>query len=219
MARIARVVIPNYPHHVTQRGNRKQQTFFNPKDYQLYLDLCTKYTRKYGVEIWAYCLMPNHVHMVAVPHTENSLDRCFSQIHRNFAYLVNKRYGWNGNLWQERFFSCVMDESHLLAAVRYIELNPVRGNLCDTATDWPWSSARAHINGFLDQLVLTSSILERIDNWDEYLHSGENLTEIGIIRKHTKTGRPAGSQRFVEKISKLTGRNLMKQKPGPKPEN
>lgn len=140
MARIARVVIPNYPHHITQRGSRRQQTFFYPTDYQFYIDLCSEYAKKYGVKIWAYCLMPNHVHLVAVPDNEKSFDQCFSRVHRTYACHVNQRNGWQGHLWQERFFSCVMDENHLLATVRYIELNPLRAKLCDSPIDWPWSS-------------------------------------------------------------------------------
>ena len=216
MARIARVVVPNHPHHITQRGSRRQPTFFCSEDYQLYIDLCAEFSKKYGVEIWAYCLMPNHVHLVAVPENDKSLSQCFSRLHHKYAYLINKRNEWQGHLWQQRFFSCVMDENHLLATVRYIELNPVRAKICSSPTDWLWSSASAHSNGISNPLLAVKPMLDRVDNWAEYLGQKDNKSDIESIRKHTRTGRPVGSETFVESISKFTGRKLVKSKPGPK---
>ena len=129
MTRIARVVAPGYPHHVTQRGNRRQQTFFGDDDYQAYMDLMTEWCGHHGNEVWAYCLMPNHVHPVVVPSSEDGFRRGIGEAHRRYSRRINFREGWRGHLWQGRFGSYVMDEKHLLAAVRYIEMNPVRAGM------------------------------------------------------------------------------------------
>ena len=131
MARLARLVIPGLPHHVTQRGNRRQQTFFNDGDYAAYLELMAEWCREEGVEIWGYCLMPNHVHLIAVPKTEDGLRRAIGEAHRRYTRRINFREKWRGYLWQGRFASFIMDEPYLLAAARYVELNPVRAKLVD----------------------------------------------------------------------------------------
>ncbi len=132
------------PHHVTQRGNRRQQTFFNDGDYRQYLDLMQHWCLQHQVAIWAYCLMPNHVHLILVPPSEESLCRAVGEAHRRYTRHINFREGWRGHLWQGRFASFVMDEPYLLAAARYVERNPVRARLVSQAADWPWSSAAAH---------------------------------------------------------------------------
>jgi len=171
MARIARVVIPGLPHHVTQRGNRRQQTFFNEGDYAAYVELMTEWCREEGVEIWSYCLMPNHTHGIAVPSSEDGLRWAIGETHRRYTRRVNFREKWRGYLWQGRFASFVMDEPYLLAAARYIELNPVRAGLVSRAEDWPWSSARAHLAGRDDQLVKVAPLLGMIDDWAAFLNS------------------------------------------------
>jgi putative transposase len=153
MARMPRLVVPGYPHHVTQRGNRRMKTFFGDRDYRYYLELLSDTKEEAGIEVWAYCLMPNHVHFVVVPRLENSLSRLFRFVHRHYSRAINFRKNWKGHLWQERFHSFVMDEHYLLATVRYVELNPVRANLCHSPEDWPWSSAKAHIQGIDDDIV------------------------------------------------------------------
>ena len=216
MARIARVVIPHYPHHVTQRGNRKQQTFFSDEDYQAYIDLVASAKEIAGVEIWAYCLMPNHVHLVVVPESKHSLASLFRDAHRRYTRRINFREGWRGHLWQERFFSSVMDENYLLAAVRYVELNPVRAGLCKRPQDWPWSSTLAHMSGFDDALVTVAPMLERITNWAEFIQSATPQPIVENIQQHARTGRPLGCDQFLEKMEKLSGRQLIKAKSGPK---
>ena len=153
MSRLARVVIPGYPHHITQRGARRMKTFFTDTDYMLYISLLQAECRKNEVEIWAYCLMPNHVHMIAVPGSREALRKCFGAAHRKYALLINKREDWRGHLWQERFSSFIMDYPHLVMASRYIEMNPVRASLVDDPAKWPWSSAAAHLSGCDDRLV------------------------------------------------------------------
>ena len=218
MARIARVVVPRYPHHVTQRGCRRQQTFFNDGDYKHYLDLLQSTKASAGVEVWAYCLMPNHVHLIVVPETEQGLSRFLGPAHWQFALDINRRMGWKGHLWQERFHSFAMDEPHLYAAVRYVELNPVRTGLCTLAREWRWSSARAHLSGEDACLVSVQPMLERVDNWADYLSCQNSVVSDDSIRKHGQTGRPAGDDDFIGTVETIVRRRLKKQKPGPKPE-
>ena len=165
MARIARVVASGYPHHVTQRGNRRQQTFFSEDDYREYLRLMSASCARSGTEVWAYCLMPNHVHLIMVPQHADGLRSAVSEAHRRFTLRINVREGWQGHLWQERFHSFLLDETHLVAAVRYVENNPVRAGLCAHAEDWPWSSARAHLRGEDDGLARVAPMLAVVANW------------------------------------------------------
>ena len=153
MARMARVVIPNYPHHVTQRGKRRQKTFSCEDDYRYYIELISEFGRRSGTEVWAYCLMPNHVHLVMVPGEEDGLRATLGEAHRRYTRHINFREGWRGHLWQERFHSFTMDEKYLLSTVRYVERNPVAARLCVNPQDWEWSSARAHLKGEDDKLV------------------------------------------------------------------
>jgi putative transposase len=132
MARLARVVAPGLPHHVTQRGNRRQPTFFCDEDYDTYAQLMAQFRRAQNIEIWAYCLMPNHVHLIAVPQSVDGLRRAIGKAHRRYTQMVNFREGWRGHLWQGRFASFVLDEPYLLTAARYVELNPVRAALVKT---------------------------------------------------------------------------------------
>ena len=136
MARMARVVVPNYPHHVTQRGNRRQKTFFCEDDYRHYIALISKYAKQAKAEVWAYCLMPNHVHLVLVPTEIDGLRKALGEAHRHYTRHINFREGWRGHLWQERFHSFPMDENYLLATVRYVERNPVAARLCELPEDW-----------------------------------------------------------------------------------
>ncbi len=215
MPRFARLVVPEYPHHVTQRGSRRQRTFFNDSDYIAYRDLLAEHLPKARAEIWAYCLMPNHVHLIVVPCNDDSLARLLRETHARYARRVNQRYGWTGHLWQERFHSFVMDETHLLAAVRYVELNPVRAGLCMHPSEWPWSSVHYHLRDFPDKLITPRSMANLVGDWQAYLDSAPTSAEIGKLRRHSSTGRPAGNARFIEKLETLTGRRLVRKKPGP----
>ena len=216
MARFARVVVPGIAHHVPQRGVRRMQTFFNDEDYQIYLDLLQQWCRSAGVEVWAYCLMPNHVHMIVVPEHEESLARGIGEAHRRYTRHVNFKKGWKGYLWQGRFASFPLNEEYLLAAVRYVELNPIRARLVERPEDYRWSSARAHLQGKDDCLVNVKPMLERVsNNWVELLASGDQKL-FEMLRSHERTGRPLGDENFILKLSSLVGRDLSKHKPGPK---
>jgi putative transposase len=217
MARLARIVVPHIPHHITQRGNRRQQTFFNEQDYQAYLQLLAEWCSQCGVDIWAYCLMPNHVHLILVPKTEEALSTAISEIHRRYTRHVNFREGWRGHLWQGRFSSFPMDERYLLAAARYVELNPVKAGLVLKAQDYRWSSASAHVKGLDDGIVQVKPLLELMPRWLEFLSKATSREEESEIEKHERTGRPMGDEAFLVRLEAKTGRAMRKAKPGPKP--
>ncbi len=216
MARLARVVAPGCPHHVTQRGNRRQQTFFCDADYHAYLDLMAEWCGRHDVEIWAYCLMPNHVHLIANPATADGLRRAIGEAHRRYTRRVNRREDWVGYLWQGRFASFPMDESHLLMAARYIELNPLRAGLASGAADYPWSSARAHLAGRDDRLVKTAPLLALVDDWDDFLGRGLDEADAESLRRHERSGRPLGGAAFLAGMEERLGRMLAPRQRGPK---
>ncbi len=216
MARMARVVAPGLPHHITQRGNRRQETFFSADDYRLYKNLMAEWCQRCGVEIWAYCLMPNHVHMIAVPEHEDSLSRAIGEAHRRYTVAINSREDWRGFLWQGRFASAVMDEQYLLTAARYVELNPVRARLRRRPETHPWSSARAHLAGTDDELVRVSPLLDLVPNWAAFLAGGLDEEAAETLRAVERTGRPLGSKAFIGKLERRLNRPLAKRRPGPK---
>ncbi len=217
MARLARVVVSGLPHHVTQRGNRRLETFFCDEDYAAYRGLVARFCRQASVAVWAYCLMPNHVHLILVPADEAGLRRALGEAHRRYTREINLRQGWRGHLWQERFHSFPMDEGHLLAAARYVELNPVRAGLVRLAEDWPWSSARAHLAGRDDLLVDVAPLLAPAPDWRAFLAEAGAADELETLRRHGRTGRPLGTPAFVERLEAQLDRILTPGRPGPKP--
>ena len=217
MARMARVVAAGVPHLVTQRGNRRQNVFFGDGDYVAYKALLAEGCRAAGTQLWAYCLMPNHVHLILVPADEDGLRAALGESHRRYTRGVNAREGWGGYLWQGRFASFPVDDAHLFACARYVELNPVRAKLVRRARDWKWSSARAHLAGRDDALVRVKPLLDRLDDWAAFLGEGLAEEEREAIRKSERTGRPLGATGFVRRLEKKLGRTLARQKPGPKP--
>ncbi len=217
MARMARLVVPGYPHHVTQRGNRRQKTFFCADDYRYYIELMAEFTRECGTSVWAYCLMPNHVHLVMVPEEEDGLRAALGEAHRRYTRYINFREGWRGHLWQERFHSFVMDEAYLRATVRYVERNPVVARLCRHPQEWPWSSAAAHIAGMDDELVRVKPMLDRVDDWQAYLSDANEHHDVHEhIELHTRTGRPLGEAGFTLMLETMTGKSLVPKRSGRK---
>lgn len=214
MARRARIVLPGFPHHVTQRGNRRQQTFFEDADYALYRDLMAAACAAHGVRCWAWCLMPNHVHLVLEPSRAEALARSVGRAHWHYTQRINAREGWTGFLWQGRFASCAMDEGHALAAVRYVENNPVAARLCERAQDWPWSSARCHVDGKPDGLTQTAPWLDRIADWARYLAEGTSPHEAMLLGDFTQTGYPLGEKAWVADLETKSARRLHPGSPG-----
>ncbi len=209
MPRIARVVVVGCPHHITQRGNYKQKTFFSKTDYMQYLQWLSEYCKKYQLSILAFCLMPNHVHFVAVPQESDSLAKTFNTSHMRYSQYYNKKNGNTGHLWQGRFYSCPLDERHLYEVIRYVENNPIRAKIVKNVEEWEWSSLSAHLNKQRSILAL-EDVGKHIDipDWRQYLKGREDEEIIKKIRVNTLTGRPSGKDSFVKKIEKAFGRRL-----------
>jgi len=221
MSRLARIVIPGLPHHVTQRGNRREPIFFEDGDHEIYRDLLAEQARKAGVEVWAYCLMPNHVHLILTPSTELGLARAVGEAHRRYTNFINARGRWTGHLFQRRFGSVVMDEGHLAAAALYVALNPVRARLVRRAADWSWSSARAHLARQDDDLVSVKPLLDRMPDFAEQLEAAERdaggwESAFSALRLSEGTGRPLGAADFVSDLERLLGRPVARRAPGRK---
>ena len=217
MPRVARIIIPGMPHHVTQRGNRREKTFFNPDDYESYRLWLAESSSRAGCAVWAYCLMPNHVHVILVPSDEDGLRKTFADLHRRYTTRINTRLDVIGHLWQGRFGSAAMDEEHLLNAIRYVTLNPVRAGLVQRPEDWPWSSARAHLLGRDDGVVTVTPVLERVEDFAAFI--GADFDEdvaFDALRRAETVGRPIGDRQWLKSLERRTGRSLLPAKRGPK---
>jgi putative transposase len=218
MARLARLVIPGLPHHVTQRGNGRARTFFDDSDYALYRDLLAEHCRAADVEVWAWCLMPNHVHLILVPADADGLRRALARVHRRYAGAIHARRRRTGHFWQGRFGAVAMEEAHLAAALRYVSLNPVRARLVARARDWRWSSTRAHLSGKDDGITARTPVRDRFPDFAELLADAPTPDEFARLRGAESIGRPLGDESFLAGLEKLAGRQLRPGKRGPKPQ-
>jgi len=217
MPRIARVVAVGYPHHVTQRGNNRSQVFFDDDDRRFYLWTLAQYRRKYGVDVWGYCLMDNHMHALAVPYEPDSLARCFAGTNLVYTQRVNRKQSRSGRLWQNRFFSCPVDkDEYLWPVLRYIDRNPVRAGTVRQALEYQWSSARHHTTGEADPLLNEPDWLAtelHKQKYRSYLRD-QPEEEAAEIRRMTGTGRPLGASAFLAILESRLGRVLSPQKQG-----
>lgn len=216
MARLARLVIPDYPHYITQSGVRGMTVFKQKSDYINYLDLLKEGCKKAKSKIISYCLMPNQIHLILIPSTEDGLRASLGETHRCYTRIINDRENCIGHLWQERFHSFPMDEDHLLSCIKYVELSPVRAGLVEKPQSWLWSSARSRIKNEMNIVADNFAILNKTDNWASFLQGNIKSAELEQFQKHSLTGRPLGSEQWVTKLETITGRRLKKQKPGPK---
>lgn len=220
MARLARTVIPGIPHHVTQRGNGRARTFFSDDDYRLYLDLLAEHAGEADVSVWAWVLMPNHVHLILTPKDADGIRRALSRVHRRYAGHVHARLKRTGHFWQGRFGAVAMDEPHLAAALRYVILNPVRARLCDRAEDWPWSSVHAQLGKVkTDTVTDTKAVRKRFPDFAGLIAEGEDEERSQALRRAETVGRPLGDARFLQRLEKKTGRVLRPARRGPKPKS
>lgn len=209
MARLARAVFPGVPHHVTQRGNGRAQTFFCDADYALYRSLLVEHCAAAGVEIWAWVLMPNHVHLILVPGDADAIRRALAMVHRRYAGHIHAREKRSGHFWQGRFGCVAMDGAHLGAAVRYIALNPVRAGLVERAVDWRWSSVHAHLGrSDWDGVTHAAWVRELYPDFAVVLAAGEDLELSMRLRKAESIGRPLGDARFLDRLEAASGRTF-----------
>jgi putative transposase len=209
MARTARVVVAETPHHITQRGNRRQLTFFRPADYAAYIDLAAEAFAAADVEVWAYCLTPNHVHLIATPRRAQSLAAAVGMTHVRYTRRINHREQWTGYLWQGRFASFPMDEDHLRTCARYVGLNPVRAGLVERARDWPWSSVRAHLGGRPGPLLTPAPLAARLgEEMAAFFDVDVEDEERRALRRASLTGCPLGGEAWIKALETATGRDL-----------
>jgi putative transposase len=219
MVRFARVVAPGVPHHVTQRGNARRFILESGAERSIYLDLLQQGLQRHGVELIGYCLMSNHIHLIALPRKQDALARSLKDTHGRFASYWNAVHRSSGHVWQGRYYSCPLDDGHLWEALRYSELNPVRAFLVSRAPDWPWSSAAVHCGAAAATSWLNMDLWGRrwtTDDWRAYLEATQDESSLLAIRDSTYSGRPLGSAEFTRALEKQTNRPLTPQKRGPK---
>lgn len=216
MSRFKRLVVPHCPHHITNRGNRRQPIFFSDDDKEFYLGLLRDYGARYGLKFWAYCLMSNHIHLVAVPENEFSMHLTIREVHRKYSLFINLRMNWQGSLWQKRYYSFPIEDIRLPRTIRYVENNPVRAGLAKEAERYPWSSARAHIFGTPDPLLSSNGAGLRLKNWESFLRKNEKEDVLNEIRSRSLTGRPFGGDTFIAQLENLLDRNISPKSPGRK---
>jgi putative transposase len=228
MARLSRIVIPHVAHHITQRGNRRLPIFFGDDDRAAYLELVAAACSASGTRCAAWCLMDNHVHLILIPETADGLRATLGEAHRRYTRRINFREGWRGYLFQGRFASYPMDDRHLVAAVRYVENNPVAAHMVERAQDWRWSSARSHVAGRLvkgDPLTDVAAFGRHVRNWRAMLRRGAELGDATAdeealaetIEARLRTGRPLAVDEWLAAREAELGRPLRPLRRGPKP--
>ena len=211
MPRVARIVVPGLPHHITQRGNNRQDVFFVDDDRRVYMRILKQQSQKYNLSIISYCLMTNHVHLVAIPKNRESLALAVGRTHWLYTKYINRLHNRSGHLWQNRFFSFAMDADHFIHAARYVERNPVRARLVRLPWRYQWSSAAAHIghsdkSGLLNLIAWRNIVGRR--NWQSILQQPEDEDQLVRVRSQTQTGRPIVSDSLLSKLEHKLGRRL-----------
>ena len=217
MPRAARIVVPGVPHHITQRGNHQKKIFLSYNYRIEYLTILKAQCLRAGLTVHGYCLMDNHVHLVATPSTEDSLAGAIGQAHHLYSQAVNLHKKLKGQLWEQRFYSCPLDDAHFVRALLYVDNNPVRAGVVSKAADWLWSSAVAHARG-VDIAGLVDPrewrALSKKLGWVELARRKENDDVVDSIRYHTRTGRPLGDERFLDRVEAQLGYPVRRANPG-----
>jgi len=228
--RSARIVLVGIAHHVTQRGNYRQNVFEDPEDRIKYLELIKEYSTKHGLKIYAYCLMTNHVHFIAVPERKDSLALAFKYAHMRYSQYFNRKHQRTGHLWQGRFYSCPLDQEHAILALKYVERNPVRAKMVEFPWDYEWSSAKTHVkeNGdrpirkvnedsprFLPLCDLSDLGFNwNPEGWREYLGYPDSNDFLSNMRRNTSTGKPFFSDEKIAEFENVLGVSLKRRPRG-----
>jgi len=211
MPGLARNVFSEIPYHITQCGNRREEVFFTKEDRLIYLEWLEQYCQKYAVDILAYCLMTNHVHLILKPGKEDGLQKVLKPLHMRYAQHINKIKKWSGHLWQGRFFSSALDESYTWSAIRYVERNPVRAEIVQNAEDYLWSSAAVHCGIKTDSLLFDWSGMDRAiseKEWSKWLAISDKENEITLLRRNVEKGLPCGGEEFINQLETLSRKQL-----------
>ncbi len=214
MPRSRRIVVPGLPHHITQRGNRRMNVFLDVADRRVFLRILREVSLLYSLQHYSYSLMTNHFHLISSPEEAPSLSLTIRDVLGPDAAYFNHKYGFSGRLWRGRFYSTVLDETHFWAALRHVERNPVRAGMVIRAEEYEWSAAATHCSLKHDRLLTAlPGIPDFIGDWSTWIAGEDDLQEIKIIRRTTKTGRPCGSSGFVEELEGILGVKLRAHKP------
>ena len=212
MPRVGRIVIPGCAHHITQRGNNRQDVFFVDADRRVYLELLAEQAERFGLRLDGYCLMTNHVHLIATPQREESLAKAVGRTHFRYTQYVNRLHARSGHLWQNRFYSCALGDEHFWTAMAYVERNPVRAKLVRQAWRYAWSSAAAHTGGadapgLLDLAAWAGRLPPGLD-WRDALTTSQDDTTVEQVCLWTSRGRPLGSDSWISKLETRLHRRL-----------
>jgi putative transposase len=211
MPRKARIAVPQVPHHITQRGNNRQDVFFVDDDRRIYLSILKEQSEKYGLEILGWCLMTNHIHLIARPSTPESLAKAVGRTHFLYTQNINYLHRRSGHLWQNRFYSCPLGRQHFWQVLRYVEQNPVRARLVRQAWKYPWSSVMAHLSGKDETELLNMPYWQQISaqvDWKQALEKIQPKEMVQRIRLNTHTGRPLAGDSFISKLEKVLNKRL-----------
>lgn len=218
MPRRERIVIPGLPHHVTQRGGRRQDVFFSNDDRLQYLYLLKDNATRYGAQVLSYCLMTNHVHHLLVPLEQDSLRWTLQMTHKRYADYMNAKMGWSGHLWQQRFYSSPVDRDYLWVTIRYIERNPVEAGIVKHAAEHPWSSAPARCSRIQDAILTKdthwNTILSQRSNWYDWLEKTDSSALISKLKNCTSRDLPTGSEIFLTELEQTLGFSVRPKKLG-----
>lgn len=218
MPRKARILVPNYPHHIVQRGHNRKVVFLADEDYQFYLENLKEWKVKLGIKLYAWCLMTNHIHLIVEPsENANTVSELMKRLSGRQAAFVNKQEDRSGALWEGRFkASPIQRENYLLACCRYVEMNPVRAAMVVGPRQYRWSSYRERIglvvSGLLDldavYLGLANDTIRRAENYQAYLKQGASDKEIELLRCAWTRNQLTGNNRFIDEIESRTGRRI-----------
>lgn len=214
MPRAARLVVAGHPHHILQKTFEGRPAFYDMGDYFAFLEQLRRFRDQYRLEILAWCLMPDHFHLLAAPEKTDALAKGIGSTCLVHSQHLNRKYKRSGHIWQARFYSAVVDQGdYLLAAARAIELNPVRAGKVRRAEEWPWSSARHHLTGRRDPLVNSAAAFPDPGAWRDWLNTEDDGATAALVEA-TKGGRPFAGPTLIAELERLTGRRLTKGKPG-----
>jgi len=203
MPRHRRIMFAGCPFHVTHRGNHRREIFWSAEDRGFYLATLRRYATRFTMQVWAYCLMPNHVHLLVQGEHQQSIPLAVGNAHREYSRALNERRKVTGHLWANRYFSTPLDEVHRWAAVRYVELNPLRAGMVTSPIEYPWSSAAAHAGMRMDALLHPDRPFPGpIGRWVDWLALGLEEELAAMLRKNTVTGKPTGSDAFLATIGR-----------------
>lgn len=209
MSRRLRITVPNFAHHITQRGCRRQHVFFRDTDREVYLGLLGQSSEKFGAEIISYCLMTNHIHLLLVPKREDSIRWIMQITHKRYAEYINSLHQWSGHLWQQRFYSCVVDEYYFWPTIHYIERNPVKAGMVSHPADYPWSSAAAHCGLREDTLITKDNVwskqLRDKTDWNSWLKTEVLQEDVEALRRCTRRDLPCGKEAFFNCLKEKHG--------------